>query len=125
MKFLLILISVSGLIVPNFSLSNIFSKSKKLCTNCKYFINPEEGKRQVGKCALFPILNDVDDEDDINDTQYLDCIRSRKNHYFCGEKGRYYEKSISVEVPPFFSLVDPSFFDQISDFDFEQYIQFL
>lgn len=123
MKFLLI-ISMS-LIDPIFSLSNIFSKSKKLCTNCKYFINPEEGKRQVGKCALFPILNDVDDEDDINDTQYLDCIRSRKNHYFCGEKGRYYEKSIPVEVPPFFSLVDPSFFDQISDFDFEQYIQFL
>jgi hypothetical protein len=92
MKFLLILI----LIDPIFSLSNIFSKSKKLCSNCKYFINPEEGKRQVGKCALFPILND--DEDDMNDTQYLDCIRSRKNHYFCGEKGRYYEKVIPVEV---------------------------
>jgi len=92
MKFLLILI----LIDPIFSLSNIFSKSKKLCSNCKYFINPEEGKRQVGKCELFPILND--DEDDMNDTQYLDCIRSRKNHYFCGEKGRYYEKVIPVEV---------------------------
>jgi hypothetical protein len=119
MKFLLLI----SLIDPIFSLSNIFS-SNKLCTNCKYFINPEEGKRQVGKCALFPILNDLDNED-MNDTHYLDCIRSRKNHYFCGEKGRYYEKSIPAEVPPFLSLVDPAFFDQFSEFDFEQYIQFL
>ena len=127
MKFLLILISVSATIVPIFSLSNIFSKSKKLCTNCKYFIKPEEGKRQVGKCALFPILNDMDSdtEENIDDIQYLDCIRSRKNHYFCGEKGRYYEKVIPVEYPPFLSLVDPAFFDQFSEFDFEQYIQFL
>ena len=123
MKFLLILISVT--IVPIFSMSNIFSKSKKLCTNCKYFIKPQ-GK-QVGKCALFPILNDLDPdtEDEMNDTHYLDCIRSRKDQYFCGEKGRYYEKEIPVEVPPFLSLVDPSFFDQFSEFDFEQYIQFL
>ena len=119
MKFLLLI----SLIGPIFSLSNIFSKSKKLCTNCKYFIKPEEGKREAGKCALFPILNDLDEE--INDTHYLDCIRSRKDQYFCGEKGRYYEKTIPVEFPPFLSLVDPSFFDQISEFDFEQYIQFL
>ena len=118
MKFLLILISASSV----FSLSNIFSKSKKKCTNCKHFIKPEEGVRQVGKCSLFPILNDIDTEDDIDGTHYLDCSRSRKNHYFCGEKGRYYEKEVPVEFPPFLSLVDPSFFD---DFDFEQYIQFL
>lgn len=120
MKFLLILISASSV----FSLSNIFSKSKKLCMNCKYFIKPEQGKREAGKCALFPILNDLDDSE-INDTHYLDCIRSRKDQYFCGEKGRYYEKVIPVEYPPFLSLVDPAFFDQISEFDFEQYIQFL
>ena len=92
--------------------------------NCKHFIKPE-GARQVGKCSLFPILNDVDNdtEDDID--HYLDCIRSRKNHYFCGEKGRYYEKVIPVVETPFLSLVDPSFFDQISEFDFEQFIQFL
>jgi len=123
MKFLLILILAT--IVPIFSLSNIFSKSKKLCTNCKYFIKPEGN--DVGKCALFPILNDLDPdtEDEMNDTHYLDCIRSRKDQYFCGAKGRYYEKVIPVEVPPFLSLVDPAFFDQISDLDFEQYIQFL
>ena len=120
MKFLLLI----SLIDPIFSLSNIFSKSKKLCTNCKYFIKPEQGKREAGKCALFPILNDLDDEE-MNDTYYLDCIRSRKDQYFCGEKGRYYEKTIPVEFPPFLSLVDPAFFDQISEFDFEQYIQFL
>jgi len=121
MKFLLLI----SLINPIFSLSNIFSKSKKLCTNCKYFIKAE-GKK-VGKCALFPILNDLDPdtEDEMNDTHYLDCIRSRKDQYFCGEKGRYYEKEIPVEVPPFLSLVDPAFFDQFSEFDFEQYIQFL
>ena len=121
MKFLLILISVSYV----FSLSNIFSKSKKLCTNCKYFIKPEGN--HVGKCALFPILNDLDpdSEDEMNDTHYLDCIRSRKDQYFCGKKGRYYEKSVPVEEPPFLSLVDPAFFDQFSEFDFEQYIQFL
>ena len=123
MKFLLILIS--ALIVPNFSLSNIFSKSKKLCTNCKYFIKPEQGKREAGKCALFPILNELETDEEMNDTHYLDCIRSRKDQYFCGEKGRYYEKTIPVEFPPFLSLVDPAFFDQISEFDFEQYIQFL
>lgn len=82
-------------------------------------MRPQENDRQVGKCSLFPILNDEDDN------HYLDCIRSRKNHYFCGEKGRYYEKSIPVEVIPFLTLVDPSFFDQYSEFDFEQYIQFL
>ena len=121
MKFLLVLISV----VPIFSLSNIFSKSKKLCTNCKHFIKPEQAK-QVGKCALFPILNDldIDTQDDI-DAHYLDCIRSRKIYYICGEKGRYFEKVIPVEYPPFFSLVDPAFFDNFSEFDFEQYIQFL
>jgi hypothetical protein len=116
MKFLLII----SAIVPIFSLSNIFSK--KNCMNCKHFIK-HEGHRQVGKCSLFPILNDIDTEDDI--THFLDCIRSRKNHYFCGEKGRYYEKEVPVEYPPFLSLVDPAFFDQISEFDFEQYIQFL
>lgn len=123
MKFLLILISASSV----FSLSNIFSKSKKLCTNCKYFIKHEEGKRQIGKCALFPILNDMDTdtEEEIDDIQYLDCISSRKIYYMCGEKGRYYEKVVPVEYPPFLSLVDPAFFDQISEFDFEQYIQFL
>jgi len=101
--------------------------SKKKCIDCKHFIKPQEGDRQVGKCALFPILNDIDNytEDEINDTHYLDCIRSRKNHYFCGEKGRYYEKAVSVEVTPFLTSVDPSFFDQFSEFDFEQYIQFL
>jgi len=114
LNFLLILVGI----VPIFSLS-IFSKKK--CMNCKHFIKPE-GDRQVGKCSLFPILNDVDDtEDDID--HYLDCIRSRKN-YFCGEKGRYYEKFVPNEEP-FLSLVDPSFFDQISEFDFEQFIQFL
>jgi hypothetical protein len=43
----------------------------------------------------------------------------------CGEKGRYFEKVVPVEYPPFLSLVDPTFFDEISEFDFEQYIQFL
>ena len=44
----------------------------------------------------------------------------------CGDKGRYYEKAIP-EVIPFLTSVDPSFFDDFSefDFDFEQYIQFL
>ena len=123
MKFLLILISVS--VVPIFSLSNIFS-SKKKCINCKHFIKPENN-REVGKCSLFPILNDMDSdtEDEIDDKHFLDCISSRKMYYMCGEKGRYYEKSIPVEYPPFLSLVDPAFFDQISEFDFEQYIQFL
>jgi len=123
MKFLLILISLS--VVPIFSLSNIFSKSKKLCTNCKHFIKPDDPK-QVGKCSLFPILNDMDsDTEEMVDKHFLDCIRSRKIYYMCGEKGRYFEKVIPVEYPPFLSLVDPAFFDQISEFDFEQYIQFL
>jgi len=26
-----------------------------------------------------------------HETQYLDCNRVRKNAYFCGEKGQYYE----------------------------------
>ncbi len=122
MKFLLILISASSV----FSLSNIFSKSKKKCINCKHFIKPENN-REVGKCSLFPILNDMDSDtqDDIKDTLFLDCISSRKIYYMCGEKGRYYEKSNPVEYPPFLSLVDPAFFDQISEFDFEQYVQFL
>jgi len=109
-------------VYPIFSLSNIFSKSKKLCTNCKHFIKPE-GPTKVGKCSLFPILNDMDsDTENEIDTQFLDCISSRRIYYMCGEKGRYYEKVVPVEYPPFLSLVDPSFFDE---FDFEQYIQFL
>lgn len=120
MKFLLILISISSV----FSLSNIFSKSKKMCTKCKHFIKPE-GPTQGGKCSLFPILNDVDNDTENEINYYLDCIMSRSNNYMCGEKGRYYEKEVPVEYPPFLSLVDPSFFDQISEFDFEQYIQFL
>ena len=120
MKFIIII----SMIIPIFSLSNIFSKSKKMCTNCKHFIKSED--HTVGKCVLFPILNDIDHntEDDMKYTYYLDCTNSRKNHYFCGVKGRYYEKMIHVE-PPFLSLVDPSFFDNFSEFDFEQYIQFL
>ncbi len=57
-----------------FSLSN-----SKLCTHCKHYIKPT-GKK-VGTCSLFPI----------SDNQYLDCVRSRKIYYMCGEKGRYYE----------------------------------
>ncbi len=109
MKFLLILI----LIDP------IFSLSKKICINCKHFIKPQ-GENKIGRCSLFPILNDVEEHE-----QYMDVTNSRKIYYMCGEKGRYYEKVIPVEVPPFLSLVDPTFFDQISEFDFEQYIQFL
>ena len=119
MKFLLILISVS----PIVSLYNIFSKSKKICTNCKHFIKSEDLTR-YGKCSLFPILNAVDDEDD-DIKQYLDCIQSRNNNYMCGKKGRFFEKIVHVDYPPFLSLVEPSFFDEISEFDFEQYIQFL
>lgn len=119
MKFLLIILAST--IVPIFSM-NIFS-SKKLCTNCKHFIKPESDK-EIGKCSLFPILNDVDTENNI-DAHYLDCIRSRKIYYMCGEKGRYFEKVKKVAETPFLSTVDPSFFDQISDFDFEQYIQFV
>jgi hypothetical protein len=122
MKFLLI---VSVMFVPIYSLSNIFSKSKKMCPNCKHFIKPEE-PNNVGKCSLYPILNYIDNDTEKEiDTYYLDCIRSRTNHYLCGEKGRYYEKADPVEVTPFLSTVDPAFFDQISDFDFEQFIQFL
>jgi len=123
MKFLLIILSVTLSVVPIFSM-NIFS-SKKLCSNCKHFIKPESDK-EIGKCSLFPILNDVDDDTENNiDAHYLDCIRSRKIYYMCGEKGRYFEKVKKVVETPFLSTVDPSFFDQISDFDFEQYIQFV
>ena len=69
MKFFLMFISIGS----------VFSLSKNLCTKCKHFIKPT-GKK-VGKCSLFPIIDD----------DYLDCNRSRKNYYFCGEKGRYYE----------------------------------
>ena len=58
-------------------------------------------------CSLFPIL-------DRHETQYLDCNRVRKNAYFCGEKGRYYEsydKYEPLELP--------------DDYDFERYIQLL
>jgi len=110
MKFLLLI----SLIAP------VFSLSKKMCINCKHFIKPQ-GENKMGRCSLFPILNDVEEIEN----QYIDVTNSRKNYYMCGEKGRYYEKTIPVEVPPFLSLVDPAFFDQISDFDFEQYIQFL
>jgi len=116
MKFLLILISASS----------VFSLSKKLCINCKHFIKPEKSN-QIGKCSLFPILNDMDSDAkyEMSDIHFLDSISSRKIYYMCGEKGRYYEKVVPVEYPPFLSLVDPSFFDQISEFDFEQYLQFL
>jgi|UniRef100_A0A6C0D1P1 hypothetical protein len=109
MKFLLVLISASS----------VFSLSKKLCINCKHFIKPEG--HMNGKCSLFPILNDIEEDDN----RYMDAESIRKIRYMCGNKGRYYEKIIPVEVPPFLSLVDPAFFDQISEFDFEQYIQFL
>jgi hypothetical protein len=91
-----------------------------MCINCKHFIKPQ-GENKIGRCSLFPILNDLEEYDN----QYMDVTNSRKIYYMCGEKGRYYEKVIPVEVPPFLSLVEPSFFDQISEFDFEQYIQFL
>ena len=105
MKFLLIFISI----VP------IMSLSKKLCINCRHFIKPKS-QNEIGKCELFPILNNFDQN------QYLDSNQSRGN-YMCGKKGRYYEKL--VPDAPFLTLVDPSFFDDFSEFDFEQYIQFL
>jgi len=50
--------------------------------------------------------------DDNHETIFLDCTRARKNYYFCGEKGRYYER-INKEL-------------EISDdYDFETYIQLL
>ena len=115
MKCILILISVCS-VVPIFSLS----KKMKMCINCKHFIKPE-GHNKIGKCELFPILNDIEEDDN----QYMDAASSRKIYYMCGEKGRYYEKFVHVEEPPFLSLVDPSFFDDVSEFDFEQFIQFL
>ena len=119
MKFLLI---ISMTLTPIFSLSHIFS-SKKKCINCKHYMKPEK-PNQVGKCSLFPILNDMDSEteDDIKDAQFLDCISSRRIYYMCGERGRYYEKVVPVEYPPFLSLVDPTFFDEISEFDLNEII---
>jgi len=116
MKFLLILISATS----------VFSLSKKMCINCKHFIKPDTPK-QIGKCSLFPILNDMDSdtENEIDDKHFLDCNSSRKNYYMCGEKGRYYEKVVPVEYPPFLSLVDAKFFDEISEFEFEKYLHFL
>ena len=61
------------------TMGSVFSLSN-LCKNCKHFIKPT-GKK-VSKCSLFLV-----------DEQYLDCIRSRKNDYMCGEKGRYYESN--------------------------------
>jgi hypothetical protein len=52
--------------------------------------------------------------DETHETQYLDWTRARKIHYFCGEKGRYYEpldKNEPLELP--------------DDYDFETYIQLL
>jgi hypothetical protein len=115
MKFLILIL----LINPIYSLSNIFA-SKIKCDNCKHFIKPEAS--MPGKCSLFPVLNNIE-----YGNQHLDVIRARSNHYMCGEKGRYYEEATPVEVIPFLTSVDPSFFDNFSefDFDFEQYIQFL
>jgi hypothetical protein len=110
MKFLLILISAVG----------VSSLSKKKCINCRHFIKPE-GHNTIGRCSVFPILNEIEEDDN----QYIDADSSRSIQYMCGNKGRYYEKIIPVEEPPFFSLVDPAFFDNFSEFDFEQYIQFL
>jgi hypothetical protein len=62
-----------------FMIGSVFSLSSNLCSNCKHYIKPT-GKT-VGTCSLFPLLDNV----------YLDCIRSRKIYYMCGEKGRYYE----------------------------------
>lgn len=65
-----------------FMIGSVFSlSSTKLCTNCKYFIKPT-GKT-FGACSLFPVM----------DNNYIDCVRSRKIYYMCGEKGRYYEDS--------------------------------
>ena len=89
MKLLLLIVQL----IPIFSL--------KLCTNCKFHTK--------GTCALFPIMSDYTHE-----TQYLDCNRVRKNNYFCGEKGKYYEpydKNEPLELP--------------DDYDFETYIQLL
>ena len=55
-----------------------------LCRNCKY--------HSKGKCALFPIVGDS------HETEYLDWTRARKNDYFCGEEGRYYEP---LELPDY------------------------
>ena len=88
MKLLLLIIQL----IPILSL--------KLCTNCKHYTK--------GKCSLFPMLNDAEHE-----TQYLDWTRARKIHYFCGEKGRYYE--------PF----DKNQLELPEDYDFETYIQLL
>jgi hypothetical protein len=80
-----------------------------------------EGHNKIGRCSVFPILNDIEEDDN----QYIDADSSRNIYYMCGNKGRYYDQIIPVEYPPFLSLVDPTFFDEISEFDFEQYIQFL
>jgi hypothetical protein len=69
------------------SMGSVFSLSN-LCKNCKHFIKPT-GKK-VGKCSLFLLL----------DEQYLDCIRSRKIDYMCGEKGRYYETNPFLSLDP-------------------------
>jgi hypothetical protein len=53
-------------------------------------------------------------KDETYETKFLDCNRVRKNNYFCGEKGRFYEpydKNEPLELP--------------DDYDFETYIQLL
>jgi hypothetical protein len=70
-----------------FMIGSVFSlsTSSKLCTNCKHFIKPT-GKT-LGACSLFPVM----------DNNYIDCVRSRKIYYMCGENGRYYEDSFLMQ----------------------------
>jgi hypothetical protein len=89
MKFILLIAQL----MPIFSL--------KLCINCKH--------QTKGTCSLFPILRD-----ETHETEFLSYTRARKNHYFCGEKGRFYEhydKNEPLDLP--------------DDYDFETYIQLL
>lgn len=71
----------------------------KLCINCKFFKNNFILGSELGKCSLFPIIenNDYFLVNGMKKFDYKYCSTLRENDNYCGKDGKLYkEKKIKL-----------------------------
>ena len=82
-----------------FTTTSFKQRIPKLCINCKHFINDEISSNKYGKCILFPVINDDENNDFLlvnglvekKEIEYNFCVISRNDETMCGKNGEFYE----------------------------------
>lgn len=89
MKYTFLIICV--IILPVLSLKKV---THKLCVNCKFFINSDNGDNKYSKCSFFP--SDVSHVNflvtGVENNKYNYCSVARSFESMCGKEGKAYKK---------------------------------